>query len=59
MSNAPDPVPPPGKPRIGIAWIIVVGILGLIFATWIYSSTKPTSASRDHEAQQPAATATP
>jgi Raf kinase inhibitor-like YbhB/YbcL family protein len=41
MSNAPDPVPPPGKPKIGVVWIVVVVILGLLMAAWIYSSADP------------------
>jgi hypothetical protein len=41
MSNAPDPVPPPGKPKIGVVWIVVVVVLGLLFAAWIYSSADP------------------
>jgi hypothetical protein len=41
MSNPPDPVPPPGKPKIGVVWIVVVVVLGLLVAAWIYSSVKP------------------
>jgi hypothetical protein len=40
MSNAPDPVPPPGKPKIGVVWIVVAVVLGLLVAAWIYSSVK-------------------
>lgn len=58
MPNAPDPVPPPGKPKIGVVWIVVVAVLGLIFAAWIYSASKP---ARDQQGPgaSPAATSTP
>jgi hypothetical protein len=41
MPDAPDPVPPAGKPKIGVVWVAVVAVLGLIFAAWIYSASKP------------------
>jgi len=47
MTNAPNPVPPPGKPRIGVAWIVVVVILGLLLAAWIYSNANPRRATQD------------
>lgn len=36
----PDPVPPRGKPRIGMVWIVVVLAIGLVFGAWIYASAK-------------------
>jgi hypothetical protein len=47
MSNAPDPVPPPGKPKIGVVWIVVVVVIGLVVAAWIYSSVDPRSGAQD------------
>jgi hypothetical protein len=41
MPNAPNPVPPPGKPTIGAVWIVVVVVVGLALAAWIYSAAKP------------------
>jgi cytochrome c-type biogenesis protein CcmH/NrfG len=38
--NTPDPVPPAGKPSIGIAWIWVAVIIALIVAVWLYFATK-------------------
>jgi hypothetical protein len=56
MSNPPNPVPPPGKPRIGIAWLAVVGVLALVFAAWIYGAAKPTHGS-DQRATSPTTSA--
>lgn len=50
MSNAPNPVPPPGKPKIGVVWIIVVVVLGLLLAAWIYGSANPRRAAPDNPA---------
>jgi hypothetical protein len=49
MSNAPDPVPPPGKPKIGMIWIVVALAFGLVIAAWIYSAVKPAGAHRAQE----------
>ena len=58
MPDAPDPVPPPGKPKIGVLWIAVVVVLGLIFSAWIYGASKP---ARDQQSPgaNPASTGTP
>jgi hypothetical protein len=50
MSNAPNPVPPPGKPKIGVVWIVVVVVLGLLLAAWIYSSANPRRGASDNPA---------
>jgi hypothetical protein len=55
MPDAPDPVPPPGKPKIGVVWIVVVVVLGLIFAVLIYNATR---SARGPDASPPA-TSTP
>jgi hypothetical protein len=40
----PDPVPPSGKPRIGVAWIWVALIIAFAVAAWLYFATKGASA---------------
>lgn len=40
----PDPVPPSGKPRIGIAWIWVAVLIAFVVAAWLYFATKGASA---------------
>jgi hypothetical protein len=47
MLNTPNPVPPSGKPKIGVVWIVVVVVLGLLVAAWIYSSVKPGRGAQD------------
>jgi len=47
MTNAPNPVPPPGKPKIGVVWIVVVVVLGLLLAAWIYSNANPRRGTQD------------
>ena len=39
----PDPVPPPGKPTIGIAWVWVAVAIALGVAAWLYFATKGAS----------------
>jgi hypothetical protein len=57
--TVPDPVPPPGKPRIGLWWIIVVVGGGLLFAAWLYFWATPEPASDGREPPTPAQQASP
>jgi hypothetical protein len=55
----PDPVPPPGKPRIGLWWIIIVVVGGLMFAAWLYFWSTPKPSPDGREPPTPAQQANP
>jgi hypothetical protein len=49
--NTPDPIPPVGKPRIGIAWVWVAVAIALVVAVWLYFATKTGNAPGEPSAR--------
>ena len=58
-ANAPDPTPPPGKPRIGVAWIIVAVVGALVVAAWLYFTIRPTPPPQDNRRAPATSTTVP